>query len=136
MISLVKSNNKAKEEESAASLENSMSQKAKEKNRFLAAQQAAKAEIASLQQLNETDKEEENEVIAVHWEIMNSKSFSDSVMTFINKNNPSAEAAVEYTVNEIVSMLVLLESDYMRQRAANIKEMGNRLLHHLRRAKA
>lgn len=134
MISLAKSN-RAKGEEPAASSGIIMSQKAKERNRFLAAQQAAEAEITSLLQLNEKDKEGQAEVLAVHRELVSSRSFSDSVMTFINKNHASAEAAVEYTVNEIVSMLVLLENDYMRQRAVNIKEIGNHLLRHLRIAK-
>ncbi|WP_017531431.1 MULTISPECIES: phosphoenolpyruvate-utilizing N-terminal domain-containing protein [Pelosinus] len=128
----MKSNNRGKGEEPAASSGSIMSQKAKEKNRFLAAQQAAEAEIISLQQLNEKDKEGQAEVLAVHRELVSSRSFSDSVMTFINKDHANAEAAVEYTVNEIVSMLVLLENDYMRQRAVNIKEIGNRLLRHLR----
>jgi phosphotransferase system enzyme I (PtsI) len=131
MISLAKSN-RAKGEEPAASSGIIMSQKAKERNRFLAAQQAAEVEITSLQQLNEKDKEGQAEVLAVHRELVSSRSFSDSVMTFINKDHANAEAAVEYTVNEIVSMLVLLENDYMRQRAVNIKEIGNRLLRHLR----
>jgi phosphoenolpyruvate-protein kinase (PTS system EI component) len=104
-----------------------------EKNRFLAAQTAAQAEITSLleQQLNEDDKEGQVEVLAAHKELVSARSFSNSVLTFIDKNQASAEAAVEDTVNEIVSMLILLDTDYMRQRAVNIKEIGNHLLRHL-----
>jgi len=109
------------------------SQRAKEKKRFLAAQTAAQAEITSLleQQLSEDDKEGQVEVLAAYKELVSARSFSNSVLTFIDKNQASAEAAVEDTVNEIVSMLILLDTDYMRQRAVNIKEIGNHLLRHL-----
>ncbi|SFM06082.1 phosphotransferase system, enzyme I, PtsI [Pelosinus propionicus DSM 13327] len=108
-----------------------MSQNAKEKNRFLAAQQAAEAEITILQQLN--GKDSEAEVLAVYKELVSARSLSNSIVTFINQNFASAETAVEHTVDEIISMLILLENDYMLQRAVNIEEIGNRLLHHLQR---
>lgn len=95
------------------------SQREREKKRFLAAQQEVELELAVLCH---------PQVLAVHKELVGAPSFINSVLNLISRYHASAEAAIEDTVNEIISMLVMLDNDYMLQRAAELKEAGNRLL--------
>jgi phosphotransferase system enzyme I (PtsI) len=108
------------------------SQRAKEKERFLAAQQAAEIELTTLlERSTEKVEKEQAEVLATHKEMVSAPSFSNSILALIHRNHASAEAAVEDTVNEIISMLILLDNTYMLQRAVDIQKVGNRLLCHL-----
>lgn len=105
------------------------SQETKEKERFLAARQVAEIELTALE--TKTADEISNtyaEFFEVQKVMMNSLSFAESVLNVIGQNHISAEAAVEDTINEIVSMLMMLDDDYMLERAENIKDVGNRLL--------
>ncbi len=47
------------------------------------------------------------------------------------RDGASAEAALGQTVQELVEQFSALDDDYMKDRAADIKDIGQRLLHHL-----
>jgi phosphotransferase system enzyme I (PtsI) len=105
------------------------SQEMKEKERFLTARQAAEIELIALERENaKTIDGLQAEIFGIHKIMVNDLSLINSILTFIKQNHASAEASVENTINEIAAMLIMLDNDYMLERAGNIKAIGNRLL--------
>ena len=100
-----------------------------EKERFITAQQKAEAELDVLQKrMAATVGEQQAEVFAAHKLMVNDPSLVEVVMNDIDNNYASAEAAVQDAVNEIAEMFLALDNEYMRERAADIKDIGKRLL--------
>jgi phosphotransferase system enzyme I (PtsI) len=105
------------------------SQEMKEKERFLTARQAAEIELATLQRESvKVIGKEQRDVWGIQNILISDLSLVNSVLTFIKENHASAEMAVENTTSEIFSTLIMLDNDYMMERAGNIKEIGKRLL--------
>ena len=105
------------------------SQTPREKERFIAAQQAAEKELDVLQERTAANfGEEQAEVFAAHKLMVNDPSLVEVVMNHIDNNHASAEAAVEDAANEIAAMFAALDNEYMRERASDIKDVGKRLI--------
>jgi phosphotransferase system enzyme I (PtsI) len=101
----------------------------KEKDRFLAAQQAAEIELDVLQKRTADNVgEEQAEVFAAHKLMINDPSLVEAVLNNIENNCASAEAAVQDAVKDIAAMFIALDNEYMRERAADIKDVGKRLV--------
>lgn len=101
----------------------------KEKERFLKAQQAAELELDILQERTAaTVGKHQAEVFAAHKLMVSDPSLVEAVLDDLETNCASAEAAVETATEAIASMFASLDDDYMRERAADIKDIGKRLL--------
>lgn len=101
----------------------------KEKERFSAAQQAAEIELDALQERTAaTVGEHQAEVFAAHKLMIQDPSLSDAVFEDIETNCASAEAAVETATGGIAAMFASMDDEYMRERAADIKDIGKRLI--------
>ncbi|SFM13124.1 phosphoenolpyruvate--protein phosphotransferase [Pelosinus propionicus] len=104
------------------------SQTPAEKERFYSAQQAAEKELEILQERTAaTMGEQQAEVFAAHKLMVTDPSFVEVVLNHLD-NQASAEAAVEDAANEIAAMFAGLDSEYMQERAADIKDIGKRLV--------
>lgn len=102
---------------------------AKEKERFLAAQQVAETELDALQERTAlTVGEHQAEVFAAHKLMVQDPSLIDAVFEDIENNCASAEAAVETATEVIANMFASMDSEYMRERASDIKDIGKRLI--------
>lgn len=100
-----------------------------EKERFSAAQQTAEKELERLQERTAaTIGEHQAEVFAAHKLMVTDPSFVEVVLNHIENHYASAEAAVEDAANEIAAMFAGLDSEYMKERAADIKDVGKRLV--------
>jgi len=101
----------------------------REKERFVAAQQVAVLQLDALQEHTaKTVGEHEAEVFAAHKLMVEDPSLVDAVFEEIDSNCASAEAAVDVASQAIASMFASLDDEYMRERAADIKDIGKRLL--------
>ena len=101
----------------------------REKERFLSAQQVAETELGELQERTAaTIGEHQAEVFAAHKLMVQDPSLLEAVFEDIETNFASAEAAVETATQSIASMFASLDDEYMRERAADIKDIGKRLL--------
>ena len=101
----------------------------REKERFVIAQQAAEIELDELQQRTAaTIGKQQAEVFAAHKLMVQDPTFVEAVYDDIETNFASAEAAVETATQAIASMFASLDDEYMRERAADIKDIGKRLL--------
>ena len=100
-----------------------------QKERFLAAQQVAETELDVLQERTATTMgEHQAEVFAAHKLMVQDPTLVEAVFAEIETNCASAEAAVETATQSIASMFASLDDEYMRERAADIKDIGKRLL--------
>ncbi len=105
------------------------SQAPAEKERFYTAQQAAEKELEILQERTAINMgEQQAEVFAAHKLMVTDPSFVEVVLNHIDNHQASAEAAVEDAANEIAAMFAGLDSEYMQERAADIKDIGKRLV--------
>jgi len=101
----------------------------REKERFLSAQQVAETELDELKERTAiTIGEQQAEVFVAHKLMVQDPCLVEAVFDDIETNYASAEAAVETATQSIASMFASLDDDYMRERAADIKDIGKRLL--------
>ncbi len=78
---------------------------------------------AELQQLAET-----NEIFAAHLEMAQDPTLSDSVRAKVEGENLNAELALANAVDELVMIFESMDDEYMRERAADIKDVSKRLM--------
>lgn len=92
----------------------------------------SKAEIESIKQdISDLIGEEESNIFNAHLAILEDPVFMNEIQNLMQRQYKAAEVAVKETIDKFVSMFDLLDDDYMKERAADIKDVGNRLLKHL-----
>lgn len=74
----------------------------------------------------------ENEILEAHLELVNDIALQDGVIQKIESMNMNAQHALDATVTEFATMLELMDDEYMQARAADIKDVGNRLMTRLK----
>lgn len=93
---------------------------------------SSKTEIESIKQdISELIGEEESHIFNAHLAILDDPIFMNEIQGLMQRQNKAAEVAVKETIDKFVSMFDLLDDDYMKERAADIRDVGNRLLKHL-----
>lgn len=94
-----------------------------EKERFKAA--VAEAE-EQLKQLSEA-----NPIFAAHLEMVKDVTLYEAVTLKITEERQNAEKAVSAACEELIALFLALEDEYMQERAADIKDIRERLLNNL-----
>lgn len=104
----------------------------REVGRYLTAKDKALSETAALQEktLREVG-EEEAEIFAAHQLLLDDPDFSEGVMAAIRQEKFSAEYAVSEVGRLYEELFLAMEDDYMRARAADIRDITDRLLANL-----
>lgn len=74
---------------------------------------------------------EESSIFDAHLAILEDPEFMNEIRGIIERQYKAAEVAVQEAINHFVTMFDLLDDEYMKERAADIKDVGNRLLKHL-----
>jgi phosphoenolpyruvate-protein phosphotransferase len=75
--------------------------------------------------------EAEAEIFDAHLALLSDREFSGRIADYIERERVNAEWAVEATVGELVAALASADSAYLRERAADIRDLGRRVLRHL-----
>lgn len=89
-------------------------------------------QLESLRQKIEKEVgKEESLVFESHQIILDDPEFIDRVKELINSNNVSADYAVDQVRDELVSIMESIDDEYMRERAADIKDVSNRIIRNL-----
>lgn len=92
----------------------------------------SKSEIEQIKdELRETVGVEETLIFDAHLAILEDPVFMNEIQGIIQRQYKAAEVAVKEAIDHFVTMFDLLEDDYMKERAIDIKDVGNRLLKHL-----
>ncbi len=72
--------------------------------------------------------EEKASIFDGHIMLLEDEELEDDVTTLIKDNKYSADYAISKVVNEMVDTLAALEDPYLRERAGDFKDIGDRLL--------
>ncbi|WP_281887900.1 phosphoenolpyruvate--protein phosphotransferase [Paenibacillus sp. YYML68] len=75
--------------------------------------------------------EEQTQIFDAHLAILEDPVFMNEVQGIMQRQYKAAEVAVKETIEKFVNMFDLLDDGYMKERALDIKDVGNRLLKHL-----
>lgn len=94
--------------------------------------QTSKVELETIKQdISELIGEEESNIFNAHLAILEDPVFMNEVQEIMQRQYKAAEVAVKETMDKFIGMFDLLDDDYMKERAADIRDVGNRLLKHL-----
>lgn len=105
---------------------------AKEFERVYEGIRTSKDEIKQIKDdLKDTVGEQEKQIFDAHLAILDDPVFMNEIQGIIQRQYKAAEVAVKEAVDHFVTMFDLLEDDYMKERALDIRDVGNRLLKHL-----
>lgn len=74
---------------------------------------------------------EESSIFDAHLAILEDPVFMSEIRGIIERQYKAAEVAVKEAIDHFVTMFDLLDDEYMKERAVDIKDVGNRLLKHL-----
>lgn len=101
----------------------------KEKSRYQKASQTAMEQLKGLYEkaLNEVG-EENAAVFEVHQMMLEDDDFVESVESIIETQGVNAEYAVAVTGDNFSQMFAAMDDDYMRGRAADVKDISERLI--------
>lgn len=105
---------------------------AKEFERLYEGIRTSKNEIEYIKnEFKEMVGHEESQIFDAHLAILEDPVFMNEIQGIIERQYKAAEVAVKEAIDHFVSMFDLLDDEYMKERALDIKDVGNRLLKHL-----
>lgn len=91
--------------------------------------------VAQLQAIKERAREtmgdDEAAIFGAHTLIVQDPSLSDGIKALITDGLQSAAASTEQSINTFADMFLAMDDPYMRERGADIKDIGDRLLRNL-----
>lgn len=73
----------------------------------------------------------EAEILDAHRALLNDEQFRERICEYIAQRRVNAEWAVETTVRKIAASLESADNEYLRERAADVRDLGRRVLRHL-----
>ncbi|MEV5024929.1 phosphoenolpyruvate--protein phosphotransferase [Paenibacillus sp. LPE1-1-1.1] len=92
----------------------------------------SKSEIEQIKdELRDVVGTEETHIFDAHIAILDDPVFMNEIQGIIQRQYKAAEVAVKEAIDHFVTMFDLLDDEYMKERALDIKDVGNRLLKHL-----
>lgn len=92
----------------------------------------SKQEIEGMKnELRDVIGEQNSSIFDAHLAILDDPEFMREVQGIIQRQYKAAEVAVKEVIDQFASMFDLIDDEYMRERRADIKDVGNRLLQHL-----
>ncbi len=105
---------------------------AKEFDRLYEGVRRSKTEISQMKtELDEAVGSAEASIFDAHLAILEDPVFMNEIQGIIQRQYKVAEVAVKEAIDHFVTMFDLLDDEYMKERALDIKDVGNRLLKHL-----
>lgn len=105
---------------------------AREFDRLYEGIRTSKSEIEQMKdELREVVGTDESQIFDAHLAILDDPVFMNEIRGIIQRQYKAAEVAVKEAIDHFVTMFDLLDDDYMKERALDIKDVGNRLLKHL-----
>lgn len=102
---------------------------ADELQRFSAAKQAALNELHEIHEKALVELGEATaQIFEIHMMMIEDEDYNDSVAEKINSESVNAEYAVAVTADNFAAMLAAMEDSYMQARAADVRDISNRII--------
>src|SRR4051812_21687832 len=103
-----------------------------EVSRFDQALESSKAELEKIKEhASKTMGEDKAEIFQAHLLILNDPELINQIEEKIQDQRINAEFALQEVVDMFVSMFEALDNEYMKERAADIRDVSKRILSHL-----
>lgn len=103
-----------------------------ERRRLESALQRGAEDLARLQERVQAELgRPEAEIFDAHRALLSDEQFRQRICEHIDLQQVNAEWAVETTVREIAASLESADNEYLRERAADVRDLGRRILRHL-----
>lgn len=83
------------------------------------------------QEIKEVVGQDQAYIFDAHLAILEDPIFMNEIQGIIELQYKAAEVAVKEVIDKFVGMFNLIDDEYMKERALDIKDVGNRLLKHL-----
>ena len=83
------------------------------------------------QEVSDVIGKEESSIFDAHLAILDDPIFMNEIQVIMQKQYKAAEVAVKEVIDKFVNMLDLMDDSYMKERALDIRDVGNRLLKNL-----
>ncbi len=100
--------------------------------RFRAARAETVTQLETIMEKARTNfGDEEAEIFEGHIMMAEDEELEEEVADFIRKNHKCAEAAVDFATNEQCAVLRALDDEYLRERATDMRDIGDRLIKNL-----
>lgn len=105
----------------------------KEYERFCEAREETQKQLAYLHKKALRDVGEASAAIfEIHRMMLDDEDYLDSVKNIINEQCVNAEYAVAVTADNFASIFSVMEDEYMRERAADVKDISERIIRNLK----
>ena len=76
--------------------------------------------------------EEAQGVIDAHKELVSDPYLIETIISKIENDNKASDFALRETIDEMVTMMAMLDDEYMRERAADYKDIGQQVMYKLK----
>lgn len=104
----------------------------KEKERYIKAKEKSLLEIDKIYEKALKEVGEANaQIFEVHKMMLEDEDYNESILSIIEKQSVSAEYAVATTGDNFSSMFMAMDDPYMQERAADVKDISNRIVKNL-----
>ncbi|MFS1563084.1 MAG: phosphoenolpyruvate-protein phosphotransferase PtsI [Candidatus Arsenophonus phytopathogenicus] len=98
-------------------------------NRFIAGREKTIAQLKTIKKTAEKNfGEEKAAIFEGHIMLIEDEELEQEIFSFIKKEHKTADAAVQKVIEEQASALEELNDEYLKERAADVKDIGKRLL--------
>lgn len=103
-----------------------------EKIRFDEAVEKSRQQLTKIKEKTKVEMgDDKAEVFESHLMLLDDPEFTGSVVSSIESNQINSEKALKDVVDMFLSMFEAMDDEYMRERAADVKDVGNRILNNL-----
>lgn len=98
-------------------------------NRFIAGREKAIAQLKTIKKTAEKNLgEEKAEIFEGHIMLLEDEELEQEIFSFIKKEHKTADAAAQKVIEEQAIALEELNDEYLKERAADVRDIGKRLL--------
>lgn len=103
-----------------------------EKKRFFEGRQKAAEQLTAIKEkARQTLGEEKEAIFEGHLMILEDEELEEEILDYLETNLVSADLATSKVIDMQVSMLADLDDEYLKERAGDIQDIGNRLLRNI-----
>lgn len=97
--------------------------------RFYAGRNAAVAQLTAIKEkAKRTLGEEKEAIFEGHLMILEDEELEDEIISYLKENLVTADTAAATIIDQQVAMLTEIDDEYLKERAGDIRDIGNRLL--------
>ncbi|AWX13523.1 phosphoenolpyruvate--protein phosphotransferase [Mergibacter septicus] len=98
-------------------------------DRFYAGRKAAVAQLTAIKEkARHTLGEEKEAIFEGHLMILEDEELEDEIINYLKENLVTADTAAATIIDQQVAMLTEIDDEYLKERAGDIRDIGNRLL--------